>query len=268
MANKFLLIALLSLFFLTNSTLYAEKYQVITTHEPPLNFSLGNISSAHDDQITGFTTDIIREIMKRTNNSTVIELLPWARAYQMVQKKKNVFLFSMSRTEKRENMFNWVGPIAIKKILFFAKKGSGIVIDSLEDAKKVERIGTLREDSKEQYLKRNGFTNTYSNNSWHSALKMLMKERVSLLTQTDLDIAPVAKEVGVDLEKIEAVYTIKTSTLYIGVSKTSSNKVVKQWQSVLDDIKKDGTFEHLIRKWAKYYNAPNWQFKDGTLQIE
>ena len=132
--NKFLAIILVSLFSLIPGTLYAEKYAIITTHEPPLNFSIGDISHAHGNQVTGFTTDIVREILKRTNNTTVIELLPWARGYRTIQKEKNVFLFSMSRSEERENKFKWIGPIAFKKQLLFAKKGSGIVINSLEDA--------------------------------------------------------------------------------------------------------------------------------------
>ena len=165
-------------------------------------------------------------------------------------------------------MFKWVGPIASKKQLLFSKKGNGIVINTLEDAKNVKTIGTLREDAKEQYLKQQGFTNIHSSNTWPSALKMLMSDRVNLLTQTDLDIAVVAKEAGIDLDKMEAVHTLKTTILYIGVSKETSDEIVKPWQSTLDEIKRDGTFEQTIRKWAEHYNSSNWVFKDGMLQVE
>ena len=43
-----------------------------------------------------------------------------------------------------------------------ARKESGIKIDTLEDAKKVKRIGTLREDTRERFLKEHGFTNLES----------------------------------------------------------------------------------------------------------
>ena len=52
--------------------------------------------------------------------------------------------FEMSYTKVREDKFKWVGPLATKRDILVAKKGSGIKINSLEDAKKVKCIGTYR----------------------------------------------------------------------------------------------------------------------------
>lgn len=247
---------------------YAEELQIYTCQEPPLNFSeTFEKDINYSEDVTGIATDIVREILKRTKTNAKIHLLPWARAYLYAQNRKNVILYSLARVEERENMFYWVGPIALKKIIFFSKKGSGIVITELEDAKHVGKIGTLRQDSKEQYLKKRGFKNIHRFNSWEEGLQLLLLGELDLLTQTDLDAPVIAKRAGIDINQIVPVFTVYQNRLYIGVSKSTSMKIVNQWQRVLDEIKRDGTFETIVKEWAKYYEA-NWIVKDRMAQVK
>jgi polar amino acid transport system substrate-binding protein len=46
----------------------------------------------------------------------------------------------MTHTKVRDDIFKWVGPLATKRDILVAKKGSGTRINSLEDAKKVKRM--------------------------------------------------------------------------------------------------------------------------------
>ncbi|MCP4755547.1 MAG: amino acid ABC transporter substrate-binding protein [Proteobacteria bacterium] len=249
-------------------SLKAAEIFVYTTHEPPLNFTAGkNTSYAKGDQVVGVASDVVKEILKRTSSKAVVKLLPWARGYQAVSEKKNVFLFSMARTQARANQFQWIGPIATKKAILFAKKGSGITVDRLDDAKRVKSIGTMTDDSKEQYLVRNGFTNLEGSPTWEQSLTKLVMGRVDLWTQTDLDSPVIAKRAGVDINDIEAIYTLHKAVLYIGVNKKTSKALVRQWQKALDEIKSDGTFETIVEKWAAFYNAKNWIVRNGMLQV-
>ncbi|OEU71116.1 MAG: hypothetical protein BA863_09845 [Desulfovibrio sp. S3730MH75] len=75
--------------------------------------------------------------MRQTGQEFPIKVMPWAQGYTMAQRQPNVALYSTTRTESRENLFKWVGPLATMKWVFFAKAGSGIKISSLDDAKKV-----------------------------------------------------------------------------------------------------------------------------------
>ena len=65
----------------------------------------------------------------------------------------------MTYTEDRQNLFKWVGPLATKRDILLARKDSSLSISSLEDAKKVGRIGTLRDDVRGKFLEKQGFTN-------------------------------------------------------------------------------------------------------------
>ena len=125
---------------------------VLTENLPPLNF-------VRDGQLVGPSVEIVEEIQKRVGITETIYVYPWARAYKRALQEENIVLFSMTHTADRQDKFKWVGPLATKRDILVARKGSGIIIDTLDDARAVERLGTLRDDSREQFLKINGFKN-------------------------------------------------------------------------------------------------------------
>ncbi len=251
-----------------STNLNSAELLIYTTHEPPLNFTKRkNTSYAKGNDVVGITADIVREIMRRTGTKAVIELIPWSRGYRKALEKKDVVIFSMARTEGREDLFQWIGPIAMKKGILFAKKGSGIRINTLDDAKRVRKIGTMPSDTKELFLEERGFTNLEGNTIWEQSLRKLMMGRIDLWTQTDLDSPVIAKRAGVDINEIVAAYTFLKMVLYIGVSKKTSAVLVNRWQNALDQMKHDGTFDTIIKKWAEYYRVKNWIVRNGMLQV-
>ena len=237
------------IFILFPYTTFADKIIIYTEDQPPLNFYLPD-----EDKMTGFATDIVKEILLRIDSDAQIKRLPWARAYFYMERgdKDNMFLYGMARTKIRENKFKWVGPIAMKKAFLFAKKSSNIKINNLEEAKSFKYIGTKRKDSKEQYLKNKGFTNTDPSVTWDQALKKLMIGRIELIIFTDLDLPILAKRVGANTDEIEVVLELYKYPVYIGVSKATSDKMVQKWQNALNSIKEDGTFEKKINEWSKF----------------
>ncbi|WP_432467488.1 substrate-binding periplasmic protein [Agarivorans sp. Z349TD_8] len=254
---------------LFSSQLTAQEMLGYTIHAPPLNFVLTpKQGEPGEPEITGFTTDVIKEIFHRTRDIVNIEIIPWARAYRNAKTVNNNFIFSIARTAKREAQFKWVGPIARKKARLFAKSDSLISINSLADAKKVASIGTMREDSKEQYLKQQGFTNLQSTTHWEQGLGKLLLGRTTLFAATDLDIQAISREAQINPHLMKAVFTMYGYNIYIGFSQLTSDRLIARWQAALDDMKNDGSFQKLVDKWAAYYQAPNWEVKDGMLQVE
>lgn len=250
------------------SSVSAQQLRIYTSQEPPLNFSeVYDEDAIYNNSVTGLATDVVREIIKRTKTDAKIELVPWARGYTNAQKQENAVIYSIARLEQRENLFHWVGPIAKQNAILYSKKGAKIKINNLDDLKKAGTIGTLRQDASELMLKEKGITNIHSYNSWAKGLKHLLLGKVELWTHSDFDLPIVAERAHVELDRLEPVYTLYTSVLYIGFSKSTSTAIVKKWQSTLDTIKADGTFEQIVKKWAEYYKA-NWVVKDGMVQIK
>lgn len=89
-------------------------------------------------EVTGeltIRTDFVYEIMARNQAIYPVRLSHWSIGYEMALDYPNSCLFTMDRTEIRENLFNWAGPIGTNTTYFFTLSGSGIVINALEEAR-------------------------------------------------------------------------------------------------------------------------------------
>lgn len=208
-------------------------------------------------KLTGSVVELFQELQKRVGNRSIIELVPWARGYKALQENANTILFSVTRTPEREKLFKWVGPVIRAKWYFYAKKGSGIKIQKLEDAKKVTRIGTYKDDAREQFLKQNGFTNLESAPNNEPNFKKLVLNRVDLIVLTNVGAGITAKKAGYTMEDIEVVFEIKSTDLYIAFSSGTSDETVERWRSALGVMKKDGSFKKIYQKWYPGEAIPN-----------
>ncbi len=222
-------------------SLAAAELIVYTEESPPINFS-------ENGKITGSATDIVREVLKRAGQSDKIEVVNWTRGYKEVQEKANIALYSTTRTEKREALFQWVGPVARKKWVLFAKKG-GPKIATLEDAKKVKAIGTYKDDSKEMFLKENGFTNLDSSAKDEANAKKLDAGKIELWITGDTEGPAVATAAGLDPAMLEPAFVVKTADLYIAISKQTDAATVSALQAAYDAMTADGTIAGIVKKW-------------------
>ncbi len=235
-----------------------------TVKEPPGNFVDEN------GKITGLSVDFVKEIQRRVNDNTPIEMLPGERVIKYKIKKKNFVIFSLSRTKARENKYHWISLSMRKPLVMFAKKGSGLKIRNLEDAKKVKKIGVMRSSVQHEFLKENNFKNISTVTNHIQNLKKLMRGRVTLMYHSMQGAANLCKETGVDFNKLEPVLILQVSLSSIAMSKDSDIKIVKKWQKAAKEIKDDGTFNRLALKWLKYTEKTinvKSEIKDGALNF-
>ncbi|HOE16488.1 MAG TPA: transporter substrate-binding domain-containing protein [Syntrophorhabdaceae bacterium] len=219
-----------------------QPMRILTEDYPPITF-------VKDGKVTGYATDIVEEILKRLKIDARIELMSWGDAYKIATTDPNVILFSTTRTKERESLFSWIGPIGRYNDILYGKKGSGIKIKKLGDAKKAGKIGTVRGWFSEQFLKDQGFTNLESvDNPAENAAK-LMKEDIALSAFTDTTAPEIFKKAGISIDDAEKVFTIKSYDYYIAVSKGTPKPEVKKWQAAFSRIKKDGTLDKIKKKW-------------------
>jgi len=216
---------------------------------PPLNF-------IKNGQLTGASTEIVEEILRRLDLDISLDVVPWARGYQLAQQKPDVVLFSMARSKDRENLFHWVGPICMVQSAFYAIRGGNKVINSLDDARHIGSIGTYRDDVREAYLLENGFSNLDSANSNQSNLRKLLSGRIDLWATSNIEAANLPGQLGIDPAAINHVFTFQKFELYIALSKQTSLTVVDAWKTTLDQMKSDGTFMTISRRWLPEDSLP------------
>lgn len=215
---------------------YTEQY-------PPLTYRdvMGDI--------TGFGTDIIREIMQRNQSYYPIRLSTWSNGYQLALTNPNVCLFTMDRTEIRENLFQWVGPIGTNTSWFYIRSGSGIQIASLEDAQALSSVGVVDSWFSTQYLIELGFTNLVGTGSPEEMTELLMAGTVDACVVTDVTFPDILQSLGYPYSAVQPAFDLMSSDYYIAFSNSTDPAVVSQWQDDLDEMKDDGIYEAIRLKW-------------------
>ena len=237
-----LFVIVVSVFLVSVQPVLSAELTILTENLPPLNY-------VKDGLLVGPSVEIVKEIQRRVGSHEQIKVYPWARAYKMALEDENVVLFGMTHTKVRQDKFKWVGPLATKRDILVAKKGSGIKINSLEDAKKVKRIGTLRDDTRERLLKRHGFTNLEPVSDEQKNAKKLALGRIDLWAYKKPGLKTVCELAGVDYNEIEEVYHLREIDVSIAFSKKTSDSIVQKWRNAFNEMLADGTIMQIRNKW-------------------
>ncbi|MFC1850968.1 substrate-binding periplasmic protein [candidate division CSSED10-310 bacterium] len=241
---KQLIYASLIMSLIFSSGVKAQELKIYTEDSIPLNYI------NEKGVLTGSVVEIVQEIQSRIDSRDPILVMPWKRAYQETIREPNVVLFSMTFTEQRRDLFNWVGPVAQISWVFYARADSKIVLKSLDEAKNVKRIGTYLGDVREQFLKAKGFTNLENTNSSVQNLHKLLLGRITLWASSDLGARELIKEEGIDVKSVKPAFSFKSFGLYIAFSKKTSNTIIEKWQKAYTEIKSDGTLANICWKWG------------------
>ena len=162
-----------------------------------------------DGKPVGFAVEILHEIMQRLGRTDSIEFGAWKVVYERGLTEPNTVLFPPSRTPEREELFKWVGPLIPEKVVLFARKDSGLVINSLEDAKKVGGIATVAGYASEKLLRQKGFTNLVSQRSSMQCPDALKFGRVDLWINSNITMRQTALTANVDPDLFEPLFVVK-----------------------------------------------------------
>jgi len=217
-----------------------EKLKLMTENWPPLNYMEGEI-------LKGPAVDIVRAIQKKLKSKDKIEVFPWKRGYLNVQKEKGSALFAMTRTDARESLFKWVGPIAEKKFILFAKKDSKIKLNNIKDALKYS-VGVQLGGVTEEFLKSKGFTKISGVVKPEQNLKKLLLGRIELLYDSNSTLAVTAKKNNTNLSELKELLVVKKSGLYIAFNKDTPDATVSVWQKAYESMYNNGTIKKIFEK--------------------
>jgi polar amino acid transport system substrate-binding protein len=220
----------------------------MTEQYPPYNLEA-------DNKLQGIAVDTLTLMLQRAGSTQAredIELLPWARGYKRVLSDPNTCLFSTTRTEEREDLFKWVGPIAPNTVSLIAKKERNIKIDSAEDLKK-HKIGTIRDDVAEQYLANAGIGLNDMERVAESILniKKLNRGRIDLWAYGENVAMWEVKANGFNPSDYESVYVLNKNELYFAFNKDTPDSVIEKLQAALDSVKADGEYEKILDRYLK-----------------
>lgn len=206
----------------------------LTENYAPFNYSKDGVPQ-------GTSVELLLKMFRAANSSKTIDdikVLPWARGYQLAQQQENTVLFSTTRTEARESLFKWVGPITPTRVSIVAKKDRNIAVTSFADITAYE-IGAVREDIGELLLKENNVPDgsIHQINSSMIAAKMLAADRIDMWAYEESVAFWNLKDEGEDLDQYEVIFVLEESELYFAVQKDTRDALVAALQSALDSAR-------------------------------
>jgi len=226
-----------------------EKIDIYTEHYPPHNMMI-------DGKLQGFSVEILAAIFKQMNSKQSLQdvkLTNWSRAYTIAQKKTNAMVFSTTRTTSRESLFKWVGPIKNTTVGVIAPKNKKIIITKPADFSQY-KIGAVLKDVGETLLLELGVDKKYihnveGKNAINLSFKKMQKNRIDMFSY-DIGVAFAnAKLEGFDISQYEVIYTLKESGLYYAFNINTDDKIIRQWQTALDAIKENGTYNNILKNY-------------------
>ncbi|MBP1927617.1 ABC-type amino acid transport substrate-binding protein [Methanolinea mesophila] len=217
--------------------------RVITEEFPPYNYA------GPDGAVTGQSTAVVQEIMRRTGVSYPIEILPLSEGLEAARTGPSTAIYSLAVTPERRDNFTWVGPIGTYTMTFFARNGSGIQVRNIDDIRSSGPVGVVQGDQRVEVLKENRVTDlSFCTNDTECLLRVAAGEEPLWLGSKEGLAYDLAKA-GLAPDAVVPVYTLQQTELFIAFSRDTPANVTDGWQQALDSMYKDGTFHQIMDRW-------------------
>lgn len=244
--NKFILLFLTLIIALQANQ---NKIDIYTEHYPPYNMSI-------DQKLSGLSVEILEAMfpfIEIKHNIDDILLTNWSRAYSIALKKNNSMVFSTTRTESREKLFKWVGPIIDTQVGIIALKSKKIKINGIKELNNYA-IGAVLKDVGETLLLENGVKKeniqyVKGTDAIDLSFTKMEKNRIDMFAYDINVIFSNGKLKGYDIDKYEVVYVLKKSALYYAFNNQTDDKIINEWQKALDKVKANGTYDKILQNY-------------------
>ncbi len=230
-----------SAIFITMSAAFAQDMDIddlvyMAENYPPANY-------IENGELRGASVEVLKLMWKTMGYpEQPIKVLSWVRGFKLVQTEKNHVLFTMSRTEERENLFKWVGPIFKGRQVLVGLADRDITLHSLEDAKHF-KIGTIRDDVAEMMLLNAGFDRQKLESvvGHIQNIKKLLSGRVDFICLSEDAIRQLTKIHHYDPKRLKTYLVVNETKNYYAFHKDTPDKLIQRFQEAFDSLKEEHT---------------------------
>jgi polar amino acid transport system substrate-binding protein len=221
-----------------------SSIRILTEDFAPFNYR------GEDGAVAGQSTDMVREMLYRNNETAEIELMDWPSAYNISLSSPNSMLYSVARTPERESLFSWVGPIGSYEKVFYAKEGTGLSITGLAQAKSAGKICVVKDSARHQFLSDSNISDLLLAQSDSECARQLVFGQALMWLASSDGYARAAQEAGISPDTFVQEYVADTTDLYLAFNKGVPNEAVQEWASALAATKSDGTYKQILLKYS------------------
>ena len=223
--------------------LLSKTLTFVATQFPPYVYSEHN-------KIKGFNVEILNEIFRRMNVKVDYLILPWARGVKMVKNGEADAIFPFFKNEERLKFADFSQSFTSEPIAMFVQKDSTILYEG-----NLSKLSNYSFGRVIGYSSGEKFDNAVENNilkiqkvrSSKLNIRKLFKNRFDILVDNKYSILYEIKKLN-QQNKIKQLKPILADTkAYLGFSKKRNHKeIIKRFNIILKNIKKDGTYDKII----------------------
>lgn len=247
---------------LAPATTTAARLTIVGVEESPGSYV------DDDGHVQGIAVDYVREIQRRVGNRDRIRLVSESEALHLAGTQPNVVAFSFSRTGQRENSYHWIAQVFRKPWVLYVRQQSPLKVTVADDMRRIGRIGVTRGDIRAQWLQQEHYRNLVLADTPLVNLANLFAGRVDAILFEPHGTAYYCRQAQCPPGEPKALFSPRSSDAYILMSLQTPEATVVRWQEAAAQIRYDGTFERIARRWmgriAADYGTTS-EFRDGVL---
>ncbi|MFT7776283.1 substrate-binding periplasmic protein [Roseateles sp.] len=220
----------------------------LTENLPPLNYLDGG-------EPQGFSVELLRMMATAAGIGIELQVLPWLRAVQAAEASPNSVLFSLTRTPEREAQFQWVGPIAQRRILLYKLASrTDLSLAQLGDLGSA-RIGVVRDSAADRQLQASGLKpGLHLEHGLDDAtnVRKLLAGRMEYVALLDWAASWNLRQLQLPYGTLQPVLEQDASrTYWYGLHPATDPTLVRRLQAALDAVRRDGRYERLRQRYFR-----------------
>lgn len=228
----------------TAHPLKAESFKltIYTEHFTPYNFK------DNSGQLVGINLDIIKSVCVSAQIICEFELFPWKRAYSSAQKNPHSAIISIAKTNIREPLFNWVGPLASSQTFFYKlKTNQQLTMSNLNDAKQYS-LGIVRGGIYELLVDKIGFKageNLLTFGEENQYMDLFLKKKIDLILGSEFTIKYQLEPFGYkvsDVVRLQELPIPEVTGNYIAFNKSVPDHIIKRFNKEYKKLKMKDSF--------------------------
>lgn len=227
----------------------AQTFRFLAEEVPPLIYVNGA------NELEGYLYDVTKQLINVAGISATVEIVPWARAYEMSLNEANVILITLLDIPQRKPLFHWIGKSHEAKGSVFRLGDYQHDLPKDFSALTSFQVGTVRGYGSAKFLTKQGFDvsknlvlATNSDQLWG----MLYERRIPFIVSNNQTARFEAAKAGYNPDHMTKVMDIPglTSDLYFATGKKTAVDAVERLKSGLKIIQSNGELARTKRKWA------------------
>jgi polar amino acid transport system substrate-binding protein len=177
-----------------------------------------------------------------------MKLRTWNYGLSRVTRSANNGIFCTARTAEREGQFKWVGPITSLNSALFAKPGSKIVLNTLDDARQY-KVGGYKGDFMGEHFVKEGFNISLVTNDVMNPSR-LKQGSIDLWIADEL-VGPYVASDALNMDDLTKVLSFKSTPLYLALNPETSDATVRKLQLALDSARANGSLDNFEQLYGR-----------------